>query len=635
MLNRRERRRLTRTLSGLLLTLLCAGPVINCECDSGLDGRPELEVDLTALQFDDVAVGFPQIRVLTISNVGRAGLVFNSLTVRGGDSSPFALLGSWDAVTEEVGELPGSLGLGGSIQIAVNYDPLTEDAQDFDVLEVMTNDRDECPSEFNQCEIQLSGTGAPPDPDLAVVCQHEETCPGTGAPYCQTVTDPVTFEHPVRVSFNFCDVAPGSESFLKALLHNAGNVPLTMDGFILDDGIGDTADFRLQEPADEDIILQPGQSQMMTLVYSPAMEGFDNTGMDIFTNDEDLTQNGFADGTFSVRVLANAASPNIQVSPVNIPFTGVSQGEEVTETITVNNTGSAILVVSGLEVTGGSVEGEFYVDSEDGFEVGVGGQGFIDVTYAPSDSGADDGSIIIYSNDPDEASVTITLGGAVRPDLDVTPFDVVQFLNVPQGGSDTQDVNLRNVGHADLTVSAIAFSMNPGDPPVFSLAGLPADFPANPIVLAPTESHTFQVDFLDNTMIEGEIGQIDIGHDSPNDSIPYILICQNSGTAANLPPVADVQPRTQTVNGLDPIHLDGSGSFDPDVDDSVSIYSWSFLFKPQTPQGEPSEAFLDSSDEATTSFTPDIYGEYIVRLVVFDTFGAMSQPFDASISVSP
>ena len=99
--------------------------------------------------------------------------------------------------------------------------------------------------------------------------------------------------------------------------------------------------------------------------------------------------------------------------------------------------------------------------------------------------------------------------------------------------------------------------------------------------------------------------------------------------------MADVQPRTQTVNGLEPIQLDGSGSFDPDVGDSVAIYSWSFLFKPQTPQGEPSQAILTSTDEVTTSFTPDIYGEYIVRLVVFDTFGAMSQPFDASISVSP
>jgi len=49
----------------------------------------------------------------------------------------------------------------------------------------------------------------------------------------------------------------------------------------------------------------------------------------------------------------------------------------------------------------------------------------------------------------------------------------------------------------------------------------------------------------------------------------------------------------------------------------------------------PSQATLDSTDQPTTSFTPDITGIYIVRLVVFDSFGTASRPTDAEISVNP
>jgi len=81
--------------------------------------------------------------------------------------------------------------------------------------------------------------------------------------------------------------------------------------------------------------------------------------------------------------------------------------------------------------------------------------------------------------------------------------------------------------------------------------------------------------------------------------------------------------------------LDASGSFDPDQGDSITAYSWSFLFKPQDAQGNVSQAALDSTDQVTTSFTPDIMGQYIVRLFVYDTFNAMSVPVDAEISVNP
>lgn len=624
-----------KLFGAMVLVLLGSGPLVNCECGGDHFAGPQLEVDKTALKFDEVAVGYPQTRLLHISNIGGSGLTLDTVAVEGGASSPFSVKGIMSG--EDVDpQLPEFVGPGSAIDLVIEYSPASETSDDHDTLDLLTNDPDECnPMDLskNPCAIALAGTGAPPNAELEVVCQSDETCPPPNdTPVCQVMLDAQTNTHPVRLSFNFCQVAAGYSLQLQALLKNTGNIPLSMSGFELYAIVGDLDDFGLLEPSQNDIEIQPGSDQMLTVVYAPEAEGADNSGIDLTTNDDDLPS-----GAFSVRLLAFSAEPDIDVNPEHIPFEGVLQGQSATEHITVNNTGSGTLEVTGLEVTGGSVAGEFSIDPSDGFSVDSMGQQIIDVTYSPQDVGQDDGSVIIHSNDPDEPQVTVTLGADVRPDLDVNPQDWVEFTNVAMGGSASADVILSNVGYADLTISAIAFDpdLNPGDPPVFGVSGLPADFPTNPMVLAPAESYTFQVTFTDNTSIENEIGQLEIEHDSPNDTNPYILLAVNQGTPANLPPVAKIDPPSQTIQGLNQVDLDGSTSFDPDAGDSISRYQWSFLFLPQDAQGNQSQATLSATDTPQVSFTPDMQGAYIVRLVVFDSYNTPSQPVDANISVNP
>jgi hypothetical protein len=628
----RASRRIARTLLSLGLVVVCSGPVFNCECDEGNRIEPpELVVDKTVLQFDNVAVGYPQTRVLKISSTGGVGLVFSKLAVAGGQDSPFAVLGMLDAAGSIVA-LPDRVGLGASIDIVVQYDPATEDASDFDTLDIVTNDPDPCPSAENQCAIQLNGTGAPPDAELDVVCQQDDICPLGDTPLCRIILDG-TNTHPVRVALNFCEVPSGRNLQLDVLLRNIGNIPLTMAGFELD--ASSSPYYALLSPDEASFQILPGEERMLSVNYAPEARGAHQGSVDVLTNDLDLVYAGVPDGTFSLRLLGLSAEPDIDVNPTNVPFTGVVQGSQASETIRINNTGDAYLIIDAIEVTGGSVAGEFFVDNDQGFEIQPAGSANLIVTYAPQDVGADDGSILIHSNDPDEAQVVVTLGGEVRPDLDVTPASVLEFIDVPAGEQAFADVTLRNLGYADLTIGALAFSSNPGDPPVFSLSNLPPGFPGSPIVLAPAEAVTFQVGFWDNTLIEDEVGQLDIAHDSPSDVQPYPLLVVSTGTPANLPPVAIVDPPTQVVHGLAQISLSAANSFDPDAGDSVAAYGWSFLFKPQDAQGNVSQAVLDSTDQMTTTFTPDMIGNYVVRLVVFDTFNAMSTPVDAEISVNP
>lgn len=78
----------------------------------------------------------------------------------------------------------------------------------------------------------------------------------------------------------------------------------------------------------------------------------------------------------------------------------------------------------------------------------------------------------------------------------------------------------------------------------------------------------------------------------------------------NQPPVADAGADQTVIVGTQ-VNLDGSGSYDPDVDPLT--YSWSLYAQP-----DGSTAILSEADTMTPSLTTDIPGDYVIELVVND-----------------
>ncbi len=442
----------------------------------------------------------------------------------------------------------------------VQYTPATDDAQDFDKLDVITNDPDECAPEIdfqaNPCEIQLTGTGAPPIADLEVVCQDNDTCP-EGRLKCE-----ISFNAD-SVNLRFCETAVGATRGRSVLFQNKGNIPLRMVGFnLLPNPAGEEA-FVLQNPTEDPLIIEPVESEMLTLLYSPEAAGDHGARLLLATNDS-----GFPapDHTYSVFGSGRSTEPEIDVNPTNISFDGVVQGGSATENITVSNVGTGTLEITGLEISGGSLDGEFSLDSTDPFTLAANESKVILVTYQPADAGLDSGSVTIISNDADESQVIVTLGADVRPDLEVTPPGNIEF-DATSGGTERQTVTLQNIGVADLNITAIVFKHGTAH---FSLHDLPADFPVNPIVLAPQASVQFAVEVTDTPAIL-EADQIDISHDSPSDPNPYPITLINN-TEVNRPPIAMVDPTVHDQTGYAQVVLDGSGRFDFDDGDRVAVW---------------------------------------------------------------
>ncbi|RME28257.1 MAG: hypothetical protein D6806_03200, partial [Deltaproteobacteria bacterium] len=245
--------------------LALGGQPWQCECEETGFAPPKLEVDKTALLFEGVAVGYPQTRVLTVFNKGGVGLSLDRIEIEGGQSSPFSVLG-YEEGDQVNPQLPQVLGPGAFIRLVVQYDPADEQAQDNDTLILDTNDPDPCNPEdltLNPCRIALSGSGAPPNAELEVVCQQDDVCPEPGEPpVCQVMLDAATNTHPQRLSLNFCQVAAGYSRQLDALLRNAGNIPLTLDGFELFGIVGEVDDFGLLSPEQKSVEIPP-QGELM------------------------------------------------------------------------------------------------------------------------------------------------------------------------------------------------------------------------------------------------------------------------------------------------------------------------------------------------------------------------------------
>jgi PKD domain len=90
--------------------------------------------------------------------------------------------------------------------------------------------------------------------------------------------------------------------------------------------------------------------------------------------------------------------------------------------------------------------------------------------------------------------------------------------------------------------------------------------------------------------------------------------------APSRPPTANAGTN-RTVRPGTTVTLDGSGSFDDNTDTSLLQYSWSVG---SVPQG--SAVTLTGANTMTPSFVPDLFGNYVMQLIVTDEDGLPSLP---------
>ena len=148
----------------------------------------------------------------------------------------------------------------------------------------------------------------------------------------------------------------------------------------------------------------------------------------------------------------------IEISPSTVSFGNVAMGQSATKTVTLTNTGTEALSVSGIAVAGAG-----FTASGPHLPISLpsGQSTSISAVFKPTTGNADKGTITITSNAAGSPSLVALSGtgttGATAAALTVTP-STVAFGSVAVGSEQSQTIHVENTGGESASISKLTVS---------------------------------------------------------------------------------------------------------------------------------------------------------------------------------
>src|SRR5271170_1065423 len=148
----------------------------------------------------------------------------------------------------------------------------------------------------------------------------------------------------------------------------------------------------------------------------------------------------------------------IEISPSSVSFGSVTMGQSATKPVTLTNTGTEALSVSGIAVAGAgfTASGPHLPIS-----LAAGQSTSISAVFKPTAGAADTGTITITSNAAGSPSLVALSGtgttGATAAALTATPSSIA-FGSVAVGSEATQTIHVENTGGESASISKLTIS---------------------------------------------------------------------------------------------------------------------------------------------------------------------------------
>jgi hypothetical protein len=151
---------------------------------------------------------------------------------------------------------------------------------------------------------------------------------------------------------------------------------------------------------------------------------------------------------------------NISVDLSTKNYGALNVGSTSAQTFTITNSGTASLVIGTVAISGTNAA-EFVkgTDTCNGQTVAASATCTIQVTFTPASAGSKSATLSIPSDDPDTASLSVTLSGTVASqNLSIAPTSNA-FSSVNVGSSSSaQTFTVTNTGNISLSIGTIAIS---------------------------------------------------------------------------------------------------------------------------------------------------------------------------------
>ena len=285
----------------------------------------------------------------------------------------------------------------------------------------------------------------------------------------------------------------GQTKTIELEIRNTGTGPLEITGYRAPDGITMTP---------ETLTIGPGETATVQITLTPTQPGTFSGSITLQHGDQSV-------GTLRVPVfnltieMAPLPMPSIALIQESVSLGETEVGNRITKTFTIDNSGTGPLTVTDIR---SDIAGITF--SETQFTVPAGQSRVITVTFNPQSEGAITGTIDILSDDPQNATISLTLTGSVT----AIPVPAIALIReslslgeIEVGNRITETITIDNSGTGPLTVTDIRSD----------IAGI--TFSETQFTVPAGQSHDITVTF--DPQAEGAIaGTIDIQSDDPENA---------------------------------------------------------------------------------------------------------------------
>lgn len=360
-------------------------------------------------------------------------------------------------------------------------------------------------------------SNAPTSPNSASVT-------GTGIAASVTIS-------PSPSSLSFGNVNAGTTSSKSIVITNSGNSSVTLSQVTVT--AKDISASGISTPT----TLAPGQKASLSLSFKPSASENVTGNVTVAT-----TQGNSA----IIPVTGSGVQAALALTPASVSFGNVTVGAPNSQTIQISNSGTSVLTVSQLSVTGSGFTTSALALP---LSINPGAVSTFNVQFAPQAAGTASGSVSLVSNAPNSPASLALSGTGVAAAASLSfSSNSLSFGNVNVGTSAQKSVTLTDTGNADVTISAINLSGTG-----YSLSGT-----GTPVTLAPAQTLTFTVQFSPSTAAS-DSGTISIASNAAGS--PAAITLSGTGVAIQTHSVGLTwDASTSTVSGYNVYRSTTSGS---------------------------------------------------------------------------
>ncbi|MDP6945126.1 MAG: hypothetical protein QF464_13335, partial [Myxococcota bacterium] len=341
----------------------------------------------------------------------------------------------------------------------------------------------------------------------------------------------------------------------------------------------------------------------------------------------------------TVTFTTETGAPELSTSRSAIDFPLIAAGEVGEESLSILNTGTRTLMVSGFKITkdgrfgvkgddweiGGAPDAVLSIDLAEAIAVAAGSARTITVTFYSDSPSPAEGNLIIYSDDPDVGAtghVVPLTANKNGPCIDVDPLKV-SFGGKVVGTQHQVDVEITSCGTQPLLLTGL--SIAGGSSPDFTLdlsdievlngdsplsPNTPLELPVNETVNVPVTFVPDQVNPKDPDKIPiPDQGILLVESNAFQATIEVEL--EGAGAEEDCPVAVIVVEEGDEVIPQTVLHLDGMQSYAP----FGAVDSW--IWTVEQPDGSQ-EVLVPSATDPQPIFQANVVGLYTFTLEVMD-----------------